>query len=281
METQLVYLVLLAALLHAIWNAMAKSGGEPAFSIAGYQLVGSIICAAIIPFLPTPAPESWIFIFLSVVIHNVYYFTLAKSYQTGDLSLTYPLFRGLAPVLVAVGAGVFAGEWLSFQAMIGVGLISLGLAGLTLFSPQVLKLQKQSLGWALLTAIMIASYTIVDGLGVRASGNAYAYIAWLFLFESWPICLILLATRKAEFTSYLSGNYRKLIFGGTISSLAYALVIFAMSLGAMAMVSSLRETSVIFAAIIGAVVLKESFGKQRILGACLVAAGIILLRVFA
>ena len=281
METQLVYLVLLAALLHAIWNAMAKSGGEPAFSIAGYQLVGSIICAALIPFLPTPSPESWIFIFLSVVIHNFYYFTLAKSYQTGDLSLMYPLFRGLAPVLVAIGAGIFAQEWLSFEAMIGVGLISLGLAGLTLFTPQVLQLQKRSLGWALLTAILIAGYTIVDGLGVRASGNAYAYIAWLFLFESWPICTILLMTRRAEFTSYLTGNYRKLVFGGVISSLAYALVIFAMGLGAMAMVSSLRETSVIFAAVIGAVVLKESFGKQRILGACLVAAGIILLRAFA
>ena len=102
---------------------MAKSGGTPEYSIAAYQLVGGVICLGLIFTVPVPHVSSWPMILASVIIHNAYYFTLAMSYRSGDLSQVYPLFRGTAPVLVAIGAALFAGEWLSTGSLVGIGLI--------------------------------------------------------------------------------------------------------------------------------------------------------------
>ena len=257
---------------------MAKSGGTPEYSIASYQLIGAMVCLPFLFLVPIPLVESWPMILLSVIWHNFYYFTLAKSYRAGDLSQMYPLFRGLAPVLVALGAAIFAHEWLSPGAMLGIGLISFGLVSITLLGGQFGKISPLALRWGLATSVLIAAYTVTDGLGVRAAGNSMSYILWLFVFEPFPICLILLANSRAGWFGYMASKRGKIIIGGLASSTAYALVIFAMGFGSMAMVSSLRETSVIFAALIGTLVFKESFGRQRIFAAVLVAGGIILIR---
>jgi drug/metabolite transporter (DMT)-like permease len=135
-----------------------------------------------------------------------------------------------------------------------------------------------ALGWGSCTAVLIAMYTVTDGLGVRAAGNGLSYIIWLFIFEVIPIGGILLVYRRRAWLSYMRAHYAEVVAGGIASSAAYGLVIFAMSLGAMAVVSSLRETSVIFAAIIGAMVLREPFGRARVRAAILVAAGIGVMR---
>ena len=257
---------------------MAKSGGTPEYSIASYQLVGSLICAVLVFTVPLPKPASWPMMLASVAIHNAYYFTLAKSYRSGDLSQVYPLFRGLAPVLVAIGAALFAEEWLSPGSLLGIGLISIGLTSLTLFSGRFGKISSAALRWAMATSVLIAIYTVVDGLGVRAAGNSLSYIFWLFLFESIPICTYLLVCKRKQWFDYVKKKPGKIIAGGIASSAAYGLVIYAMGLGAMAMVSSLRETSVIFAALIGTLLFKEPFGRQRIIAAVLVSIGIMLIR---
>ncbi len=278
MTTLLIVLVLSAALLHATWNALVKSGGTPEFTIAAYQLVGGIVCLCLVPFFPLPAVESWWAIVASVLIHNVYYFTLSQAYRAGDLSQVYPLFRGFAPVLVAIGAAVFAGEVLGAGTLVGLVLISVGLMSITLLGNQLGKISPVALRWGLLTSVLIASYTVVDGIGVRLAGNSISYILWLFVFEVVPIGSWLLLTRRREWLGYLRSSVGNVLFGGIASSLAYGLVIFAMSLGAMAIVSSLRETSVIFAALIGTLVLGEPFGRQRVIAALLVALGIIVMR---
>jgi len=271
-------LVLFAALLHASWNAMAKSGGTPEYSIASYQLLGAMVCLPFLFAIPLPLVESWPMILLSVIWHNFYYFTLAKSYRAGDLSQMYPLFRGLAPVLVAIGAAVFAHEWLSPGSMLGIGLISFGLISITLLGGQFGKISPLALRWGLATSVLIAAYTVTDGLGVRAAGNSLSYILWLFALEPIPICLILLLIDRDGWFGYMRNKPGKIVLGGLASSSAYGLVIFAMGLGSMAMVSSLRETSVIFAALIGTLVFRESFGRQRIFASVLVACGVILIR---
>ena len=278
MTPVLIGLVLLAALLHASWNAMAKSGGTPEYSIAAYQLVGGLVCLGLIFTVPTPLPQSWPMILASVIIHNAYYFTLAMSFRTGDLSQVYPLFRGLAPVLVAIGAALFAGEWLSSGSMIGIGLISFGLTSLTLFGGRLGRISPAALRWGLATSVLIAFYTVVDGLGVRVAGNSFSYIFWTFLFEPVPICLFLLVYRRQQWLDYLRRKPGKVFVGGIASSTAYGLVIYAMGFGSMAMVSSLRETSVIFAALIGTLLFREPFGRQRIIAAVLVGMGIMLFR---
>jgi drug/metabolite transporter (DMT)-like permease len=280
MSPSVVMLVLTAALLHASWNAMVKSGGYPEFSIASYQLVGSLVCLGLIWFVPLPPKETWPFIIASTVIHNIYYLTLARCYRSGDLSLVYPLFRGLAPVLVVIGAALFAAERLPVSALLGVCLVSFGLIGLALFGSHKARPSPEALSWGLLTSLLIAVYTVVDGLGVRTVPNSLSYILWLFLLEPIPICTWLLLTNKSQWFSYIASRPGKVIAGGVASSAAYGLVIYAMTLGAMALVSSLRETSVIFAALIGTVLLREPFGRQRIVAAIVVATGVIVIRYF-
>ena len=257
---------------------MAKSGGTPEYSIASYQLFGALVCLPFLFVVPLPLVASWPMILLSVIWHNIYYFTLAKSYRAGDLSQMYPLFRGLAPMLVTIGAIVFAGEWLSAGSMLGIALISFGLISITLLGGKFGRISPQALRWGLATSVMIASYTVTDGLGVRAAGNSYSYILWLFVFEPIPICMALLLIDRTAWFDYMRRKPGKIVMGGLASSTAYALVIFALGLGSMAMVSSLRETSVIFAALIGTLIFREAFGRRRIIAAIVVCLGVVLIK---
>ena len=276
MSAFLIALVLTAAILHASWNALVKKGGNPEFSIAAYQAVGAAICLCLVPFVPFPNAASWPYIIASVIVHNLYYLAMAQAYRAGDLSQVYPLFRGLAPVLVAIGAAVFANEILSNGALLGLVLISGGLMSITLFGAG--RIPPLALRWGITTSLLITAYTIIDGLGVRLSNNNLSYIIWLFILEVMPIGCWLLMYRRRQWLSYMKGTTGSIVFGGIASSLAYGLVIYAMSLGALAVVSSLRETSVIFAALIGTLILGEPFGRQRIIAAILVGAGIIIMR---
>ena len=277
MSTYLIGLVLLAAVMHASWNALVKSGGTPEFSIAAYRGAG-MLCLLALPFVPLPSAESFWFIAASVAVHNIYYFTLAQAYRSGDLSLVYPLFRGMAPVLVAIGAWLFVGEKLSVGGAVGIVIISTGLMSLALVGKRRGQVTTTALAWGLVTSVFIAMYTVIDGYGARVSGNALSYILWLFTFEAVPIVIWLLVTRRQEWFAYLKDSPGSIAVGAVISGVAYGLVIYAMSLGAIALVSSLRETSVIFAALIGALFLKEPFGRQRVLAAITVAAGVVLLK---
>ena len=255
---------------------MLKKGGTPEFSIAAYQAVGALICLTMVPFVALPNAESWPYIIASVIVHNLYYLTMAQAYRAGDLSQVYPLFRGLAPVLVAIGAAAFADELLSRGALVGLVLICGGLMSITLFGAG--KIPPVALRWGIITSLLIASYTVIDGLGVRMSDNALSYILWLFILEVVPIGCWLLIYRRRQWINYMQGAKNTILFGGIASSLAYGLVIYAMSLGALAVVSSLRETSVIFAALIGTLILGEPFGKQRVIAAILVGTGVVIIR---
>ncbi|MCY4314265.1 MAG: EamA family transporter [Gammaproteobacteria bacterium] len=278
MSTNLVLLVLFAAALHAGWNALAKSGGNPLYSIAAYRLVAGLISLGLLWTVPLPTAEAWVFLIASMLIHNVYYFTLGRAYLSGDLSLVYPLFRGLAPVLVAAGAAIFFGEVLSLQALLGVFLVSAGLISLAFFGISHPYRLAPTLGWSLATCILIAMYTVTDGVGVRQVENSLSYILWLFTLEAVPIVIWLTWFQRQNWVAFLAQNPAQVLAGGLASSAAYGIVIHAMGLGAMALVSSLRETSVIFAALIGALLLKEPFGRQRIFAASVVALGVMVIR---
>ncbi len=274
-------LVLLAALLHAGWNAMAKSGGTPQFSIASYRLVNAIWCLPLLFFFPLPLAASWPMLLASTIIHTAYYYTLSKSYRSGDLSQVYPLFRGLAPVLVVLGAALMANEYLSAGAMLGIGLVSAGLISITFAGGALGKIPGPALRWGLATSVFIGAYTVADGMGVRAAGNPFSYILWLFIFEPIPIGLWLLATDRAGWFGYMRAKPGKITAGALAAATAYAMVIYAMSVAPMAMVSSLRETSVIFAALIGTLMFREPFGRQRIIAATLVCLGVVLIKVLS
>jgi len=274
-------LVLLAALLHAGWNAMAKSGGTPQYSIASYRLISALCCLPLLFLFPIPLAASWPLLFASMVIHTVYYGTLSMSYRSGDLSQVYPLFRGLAPVLVVLGAALFADEYLAPGAMLGIGLVSAGLISITFAGGAVGKIPAPALRWGLATSVMIAAYTVADGIGVRAAGNPFSYIVWLFVLEPIPIGTWLLIRDRAGWFGYMRAKPGKIAAGALAAACAYAMVIYAMGVAPMAMVSSLRETSVIFAALIGTLMFREPFGRQRIIAAVLVCIGVVTIKLLA
>jgi drug/metabolite transporter (DMT)-like permease len=270
--------VLGAGLLHAGWNALLKSapGGDAMLDMATI-VAGSAVCGlVVIPFVGTPDTASWKFAAVSSLIHWGYYVTLAHAYRTGDLSFAYPLMRGSAPLIVTLLGIVFLREWPTPQIALGIGLISLGIVSIA-FARRG-RHPPSAAGWALANAAIIASYTLVDGAGARASGNPLAYVSWLIFLEAIPF-LAWIWTRQGAFAfAYIGRSWRRGLLGGAASLGAYGIVLWAMTRAPVAAVAALRETSVLFAALIGAILLKEGLGLRRIAGAVSVVAGVAALK---
>ncbi len=244
--------------------------------VLGLLSTGHVVFGVVLA-LQSPLPDvaSWGYIAASTVIHFAYYFLLYHSYRLGDLSHVYPIARGMSPVLVALGAQVFAGESLPVLAWLGILVASGGifmLAG-NLFKRQLPPIMVLT---AMATGTIIAMYSVVDGMGVRAAGTPRGYIGWLFVMEGIAAGFIFLRLGRRMW--YIRRNTLVLgISGGVISALAYGLVIYANSLAPLGMVSTLRETSVIFAALIGVVILHERPWKRRVVASVVVAVGVMLL----
>lgn len=277
---ELVLLVLVAALAHATWNALVKASGQSGTTFSIIVITCGSIGLAGVLVLPLPDPAAWPYLILSMIVHYFYYGFLLLSYRYGDLSQVYPLARGTAPLMVALGALIFAGEVLGVTAAAGLLLASAGIMCLAFERGLPRGADAKPVLFALGTGVCIAGYTVVDGLGVRASGAPLSYIFWLNLLEGVPFAIWLLARRRKSFAGLSGRSWRIGIFAGVLSTLAYGLVIYALSRGGMAHVSALRETSTLFAALIGAYILKEAPGSagRRIAAAGLVAAGVVTLQ---
>jgi len=270
--------VLGAGLLHAGWNAMLKSarGGEPMLDTAAVVAGSSFWSLLLLPFAGLPDPAAWKFMALSCVIHFGYYVTLSNAYRTGDLSFSYPLMRGTAPLITTLLGIVFLGELPSAHILAGILLICAGIVSIAFVRRE--RHPAAALRWALANAAIIATYTLVDGAGVRASRNALAYVSWLLFLEGLPYVGWVLWRGRAPAVRYLARGYRLGLIGGFGSLAAYAIVLWAMTRAPVAAVAALRETSVLFAALIGVIWLKEGFGIMRFIGAASVVAGIAALK---
>jgi len=277
--------VLFAALLHASWNALIKSGKDKSLDTALVHSLGFFVAVPLLVHFGLPAPESWPFILASLVIHLGYYTALSGAYKHGDLGLTYPLMRGCAPLLVALGSAGLIGEALSHTAWLGVavlcgGVVTLGLSRSAMHVDAGANRSK-ALAFALANAVIIALYTVVDGLGVRASGNAVSYAAALFLFDGFPFMLLVLwrrPGRRREALAYIRRRWPLALTGAVASLASYGIALWAMTRAPVAVIAALRETSVLFAALIGVWWLREPFGRQRAAGTLLVLGGVLMLR---
>lgn len=281
LQLHLVLLVLLAALIHAFWNAVVKSAGDRVLTLTLIHVTGACIGGIAVLYVGLPDPEVWPYLILSVIIHNFYYLFLLLSYRVGDLSEVYPIARGSSPLLVVLLALVLAGEIPSEGALIGIVMVSLGIISLTFAKGKITQAGLVPIGLALATGTMIASYTVIDGLGVRAGESPWPYIAWLNLLEAIPITLYALTRRTDKIMPFIKVNWKPGVLGGTLALIAYACAMYALNEGAMAHVSALRETSVLFATLIGAFVLKEGFGWRRLAAALVITTGIINLQVYS
>ena len=264
-----IILVLLAALMHAGWNALLRGGADRAQSMAMMSATLGIAGLVLLAIAGLPAPASWACVIASGVLHWVYVALLVVTYRSGDLGETYPVARGSSPALVALGGSIFAGEWMNLLGTTGVGLVC---AGIFMLAAAKGRLHVMNLPWALATGVCIAAYTVIDAIGVRVSGNWLGYTAGIFAFFI-AAPLWFLARHGMAFFNTPGKEIGKAVGGGLISIAAYGAIIWAMQASPMGAVSALRETSVVFAALLGAAFLGERLTKQRIVACCIIAAG--------
>ena len=278
--------VLCGALLHASWNALVKSSGDKPLDTALVHFLGAVVALPFLLWVGLPARESWPYIAASLVIHIGYYFALAGAYQHGELGLTYPIMRGFAPLLVALGSASVIGEVPSASAWLGIVGITAGVALVGLAHPGQALHHGKALAFAFANAAIIASYTFVDGLGVRTEvahgGDALRYVLILFVLDGLPYPLLVWWRRGPEgrrrIVAYARTRWPLAALGGAASIGSYAIALWAMTHAPVASVAALRETSVLFAALLGTWLLKEKFGLQRALGTLVVVAGVMALR---
>jgi drug/metabolite transporter (DMT)-like permease len=278
MDPTVFALVLGAALLHASWNALVKTGGDPFVRLAVVNVVSGLCALPFVAVVAFPASDSWPYLFGSVVVHHAYYLALAYGYRFGDLSHVYPIARGVAPPLVAFVAWAFADEVPGALGLVAILVISSGIVSLAFTEDGRLAALKP-MGFALATGVALAGYTLFDGLGGRSAGDVFGYIVWLFVIDALPFALLVAHRYRARLAEAVAGAWRPAAVGGVLAAAAYGLVIWAMTRTSMAQVSALRETSVIIAALIGSRLLREPFGTRRLVAAGVVAAGVLLLQV--
>jgi drug/metabolite transporter (DMT)-like permease len=268
---------LTAAVAHASWNSIAHGIKDKLVSFTLVSLGGMICAVPLVLLGATPARACWGYLALSVALHIVYTVLLMASYRLGDFSQTYPLARGTSPLVVLGLAAAFAGEVPGPGQFAGVALICAGLGTLVLSGRRTGGYDKRAVLAAIATGVTIASYTTVDGIGVRLSHSVAGYAGWLMLLETAPWPFVALAVRRRQLLPAMRPVWPIGLLGGALSVLAYGLVLWAQTRGALATVAALRESSIVVAAVIGSLFFHEKFGWPRIAAAVCVTAGIAVL----
>ena len=267
--------VLGAALLHASWNVLLKSGQDKELESISIAVGSGLIALVAAPFFPAPAASSWPWLAGSAIVHILYFVFLAGAYRWGELSYTYPVMRGGGPMIVALVGAIALGEILPIKETLGVLLIC---AGILAFASG--RHDRRATAFAIANAVVIAAYTLIDGQGARISGAAVSYTLWFFAANG----VVLLAYgcargRGAAMATYFRTKWPRALIGGMLALGAYGTAIWAMTRAPIALVAVLRETAVIFAAVLSAIFLGEKMTRRRLVATGAVMMGLIALRV--
>ena len=270
-----IFVVLGAAVLHATWNAMAHGAPDRVAGLALFELAAGVIGLVAILLTGLPPAGTWGYIVASALLHLAYLGGLLASYQLGQFSQMYPLARGTSPWVVAVVSIVVLHQHLAVIELAGVLLISAGLIGLV-FIGRPGRRQLPALLAAFGTGLMIASYTVVDGVAVHKMPVA-TYMGWVFMLQGFAVPLAVVLWRGPQAFNLPKPAIFSGLFGGVVSMAAYGLVLWAQTRGTLAAIAALRETSIIFGALIGTLFFNERFGPKRAAAAAVVVTGIILI----
>ena len=276
MSLTIVFAVLFSALLHATWNSLAHNISD---RLVGFALIGvadAVGGAVMVAVAGLPPAGAWPFIIASAALHVVYNSLLLTSYQLGEFSQMYPLARGTSPWVVALVSVVWLGHELPITELAGVLTVSAGLIGLVLVGGRPGRKDLPALAAAVLTGLVIAAYTVVDGTGVQQA-PLFAYTGWMFLLQGPPLAVAAVIRRGRQLPEALRASAASGLAGGVISIAAYTIVLWAQQSGALAPIAALRETSIVFGALIGAVFLGERLGARRAVASGVVLAGVLLI----
>ena len=269
--------ILFGALLHATWNSLIRAGSDKMLNALLIVVGAGLVTACFLPFVPAPAPASWPYLAASIVIHVVYFYFVAISYRGAELSFVYPIMRGAAPAISAVAVVFVLNESPSPVGWAGVLIVCSSIVLLTADSWRKGTLRFAPTALALANAGVIVIYTVVDGIGARASGNAFSYTGWMILLTAAPVTVVCFI-RRPQFTASIRANFTRVLAGGACVFGSYGLALWAMTHAPIALVAALRETSVVFGTIIAATFLHENVGPMRYLAILGVTAGAIAIK---
>jgi drug/metabolite transporter (DMT)-like permease len=276
MDLPVFALILFAASLHASWNAFLKGSGDTLLSTTLVMGGAALIALVALPFLPVPARASWPYLAVSALLQVGYLVLLVRIYRVIDMSLAYPLMRGSAPLSVALISTLWLQETLPSLAWMGIATICLGILAMAVGARGALS--ANGLAATLANAAIIAAYTLIDGVGARASGTPAAYTLWLSLLTGAAMVCWAIAARGVALISYARRTWHVGLIGGLGTIVSYTIALWAMTLAPIAMVAALRETSILFATAISAFILRERVGPARVVAAAIIASGTMLLR---
>lgn len=277
---QFVYLaVLCAAACHAGWNALLKLRLDPSISTTLLAIACGVVALPFALVLGIPDAAAWPYLIGSTIIHVGYFVTLAAAYRHGDLGQVYPIARGTAPLLTALPATFWLGERLGPFGWTGIIVLASGILLLALKGGRTRgQFNARAVGFGLATSLTIMAYTLIDGLGARASSSAWGYTAWFFVMSGAAMAAYSHFRHGPRLVADFAANWRIALGGATLATTSYAVAIWAMTVAPIALVAALRETSVLFAALFGALLLREPLYATRIAAAVLVLAGVLLVR---
>jgi drug/metabolite transporter (DMT)-like permease len=272
--------IILAAFLHAIWNAMVKNEDNKYLAVTAIVLGHVPISVLIILLTPIPSVESIPFIILSALLHIGYEWYLLSAYRFGDLTKVYPIARGTAPILITIVSLIFLGVALSNFEILGIFIISLGILSLSLQGAKGIK-NRSAVIYALVTGFFIMGYSITDGYGARVSNSFLSYMGWSFILNATIFPIILKINNKSEIITKTFKEGKKIFFiGGTLSYIVYGIVIWGFTQAPIALITALRETSIIFALLIGTFFLKEKFTLLKVIATFIIFFGVALLKFY-
>jgi drug/metabolite transporter (DMT)-like permease len=270
--------VMAAAAMHAGWNALLKSGGDPFDTMARISLAGGVIALFAVWFVKWPEAAAWPWIFVSWILHAIYRYFLISAYRAGDLSQVYPIARGTAPLLTAIGTSLLLAEILPAIGYAGIAALATGVFLMSMKGSRDGGFDLSAVGFALATAIMICSYTIVDGYGARINGSATSFILWEMLGNAVIMGLTALLVRGPSVYAELRTQWPAALGAAAMSTTSYIIATWAMTKAPIALVAALRETGVLFAALIAAVFLAEPMTRWRWGAAAIIVGGVVMLR---
>ena len=274
MSAVVIGLALLAAILHATWNAFLRSGGDRLWTVTVMSFASSVFAIPFLFIYPLPALGAWLYIVLSAVLQVGYSVFLGAAYRNGELGQVYPIVRGTVPLLVTSGGFIITGDNLNSYQIAGVILVAVGIMSLALGKGRA---SFSSIRLALATGAIIAAYSTVDSIGVRQTGQSGAYTAWVLVLYGAFLPATFLVLRRRLKVDFRAPDTWRALAGGLVAMIAYGVVVAAFTLGPAGPITALRETSVVFAVLIGWLFLGETLTARRILACVVVAAGAVFL----
>ncbi len=278
MDLKVLSLVLLAALAHAGWNAWLKKI-SPDFIGLGALSIGWLIFGVVtLPIVGIPDDSHWPYLLVTTVVHTAYAALLVNAYRHGDLSLVFPIARGSGPLIVALASPWFLEEQLSGADLSAVALLVAGIFIIGLAGSGANIRDRHAIVLSMATGVAIATYTIIDAAGARAGASPHVYTAWLFVLASLGQLMVAALMHRAATPVLLRPHLGRGITVGILSAIAYAVVLWAMSIAPAALIAAVRETSILFAALIGWRLLGEHISRFRWAGVALMVTGLIIVR---